>query len=83
MGLDYSDARHSYFNLFTEPRTPRRMLSWNPAGAACNCNWGAAAEADASGEHAAAVEAGAIGKQQLEADANEEQQLTIGPGSSS
>ena len=26
MGLDYSDARPSYFNLFTEPRTPRRMF---------------------------------------------------------
>ena len=25
-GLDYSDARPSYFNLFTEPRTPRRMF---------------------------------------------------------
>ena len=24
--LDYSDARPSYFNLFTEPRTPRRMF---------------------------------------------------------
>ena len=35
----------------------------------------AAAEADASGEHAAAAEAGAIGEQQLEADANGEQQL--------
>ena len=40
---------------------------------------GAAAEADASGEHGAAAEAGAIdhgaGKQQLESDANAEQQL--------
>ena len=36
---------------------------------------GAATEADASGEHAAAAEAGAIGEQQLEADANGEQQL--------
>ena len=25
-GLDYSDAPPSYFNLFTEPRTPRRMF---------------------------------------------------------
>ena len=30
---------------------------------------------DASGEHAAAAEAGAIGEKQLEADANGEQQL--------
>ena len=36
---------------------------------------GAAAEADASSEHAAAAEAGAIREQQLEADANGEQQL--------
>ena len=36
---------------------------------------GAAAEADASGEHAAAAEAGTIGEQQLEADANREQQF--------
>ena len=36
---------------------------------------GAAAEVDASGEHAAAAEVGAIGQQQLEADANGEQQL--------
>ena len=41
-GLDYSDARPSYFNLFTEPRTLRRMFEnigpghgtgWNPASA--------------------------------------------------
>ena len=36
---------------------------------------GAAAEADASGARGAAAEAGAIGEQQLEAEANEEQQL--------
>ena len=36
---------------------------------------GAATEADAIGKHAAAAEAGAIGEQQLEADANGEQQL--------
>ena len=36
---------------------------------------GASAEADASGEHATAAEAGAIGEQQLEADANEKQQM--------
>ena len=36
---------------------------------------GAAAEADASGEHAAAAEAGTIGEQQLEADANRKQQM--------
>ena len=44
---------------------------------------GAAAEADASGKHAAAAEAGAIGEQQLEVDANGEQQLKrmqSGPG---
>ena len=34
-----------------------------------------AAEADASGKHAAAAEAGAIGEQQLEADANRKQQI--------
>ena len=43
-----------------------------------------AAEVDASGEHAAAAETGAIGEQQLEADANREQQLKrilqSGPG---
>ena len=36
---------------------------------------GAAVEADASGEHAAAAEAGAIGQQHLEADANGKQQM--------
>ena len=36
---------------------------------------GAAVEADASGEHAAAAEAGAIGEQQLEEDANGKQQM--------
>ena len=62
-GLDYSDARPSYFNLFTEPRTPRRMFEniailgpgWNPV-----CNRGAAVEADAIGR--AAVQADAIGE---------------------
>ena len=67
-GLDYSDARPSYFNLFTEPRTPWRMfelehcrwargMGWNPV-----CSRGAAVEADAIGR--AAVEADAIGEQQ-------------------
>ena len=71
-----------------------RTLGWNPAGAASGCmqsgsssqsgrNRGAAAEPDASGEHAAAAEVGAIGEQQLEADANGEQQWAIRPGSSS
>ena len=36
---------------------------------------GAAAQVDASGEHAAAAEVGAIGEQQLEADANGKQQM--------
>ena len=63
-GLDYSDARPSYFNLFTEPRTPRRMfenigpghgMGWNPASAIGEqqlkrTQSGAAAEADASSE---------------------------------
>ena len=43
----------------------------------------AAAEADASGEHPAAAEAGEIGEQQLEADTDGEQQLKrmqSGPG---
>ena len=51
-GLDYSDARPSYFNLFTEPRTPRRLFeniglesSWG-----CKRMQGAAVEADAIGE---------------------------------
>ena len=50
--IDYSDARPSYFNLFTEPRTPRRMFeniglesSW-----ACKRMRGAAVEVDAIGE---------------------------------
>ena len=59
-GLDYSDARPSYFNLFTEPRTPRRMFeniglesSWgcmqSGSGSRSGRNRGAAAEADAIG----------------------------------
>ena len=68
----YSDARPSYFNLFTEPRTPRRMfenigpgMGWNPAGGSCGyiCYRGAAVEADAIWQ--AAVEADAIREQQL------------------
>ena len=82
-GLDYSDARPLYFNLFSEPRTPRRMFENIGLGLQADaCNRGAAAEADTSGEHAlrractaAAAEVGAIGEQQLEADENGEQQL--------
>ena len=62
VGRDYSDARPSYFNLFTEPRIPRRMFEniggWNPV-----FNRGAAVEEDAI--RRAAVEADAIGEQQL------------------
>ena len=37
-GLDYSDARPSYFNLSTELREECwRTLGWNPAGAASGC----------------------------------------------
>ena len=53
-GLDYSDARPSYFNLFTEPQT---------RGEECSRTLGPAVEADAIGR--AAVEADAIGEQQL------------------
>ena len=56
-GTDYSDARPSYFNLFTEPRTPGPGMGWNLV-----CNRGAAVEADAIGR--AAVQADAIGEQQ-------------------
>ena len=52
-GLDYSDAQPLYFNLFSEPRTPRRMFENIGLGLQADaCNRGAAAEADASGEHA-------------------------------
>ena len=55
-----SQSRH---NRDIREQQPKRMRS------------GAAAEADASSEHAAAAEAGAIGVQQLEADANRKQQM--------
>ena len=54
-GLDYSDARPSYFNLFTEPRTLRRMFKKIGLQAdAGSSSWsgrnrGAATEADAIG----------------------------------
>ena len=66
MGLDYSDARPSYFNLFIEPRTPRRIFENIGPGHGLESskrNRGAAVEADAIGR--AAVEADAIGEQQL------------------
>ena len=73
-GLDYSDARPSYFNLFIEPtRTP--ALGWNPASGGCMQS------GSSSRSGRAAVEADAIGEQQLkrtqsvEADAIGEQQL--------
>ena len=54
MGLDYSDARPSYFNLFTEPRTPRRMFENFGSGHGLvefsKRNRGAAVEADVIGE---------------------------------
>ena len=84
MGLDYSDVRPSYFNLFTEPQTPRRMFENIGLESSWGCKRmhaigeqqpkrmrsGAAAEAlaDASGEHAAAAEAGAVGDQQLDGE---------------
>ena len=52
-GLDYSDARPSYFNLFTEPRTPRRMFENFGSGhwlESSKRNRGAAVEADVIGE---------------------------------
>ena len=63
-----------------------RTLGWNPAGAASGCMQSGSSSRSGhdreqqlkrtqSGEHAAAAEAGAIGEQQLEADANGEQQL--------
>ena len=76
MGLDYSDVRPSYFNSFTEPRTPQRMFENIGLESSWGCKQmhaigeqqskrtrsGAAAEADASGERAAAAEVGAIGE---------------------
>ena len=53
MGLDYSDARPSYFNFFTEPRTPRRMFENIGSGHGLESskrNRGAAVEADVIGE---------------------------------
>ena len=69
--MDYSDARPSYFNLFTEPR--RMLLGWNPVGAASGCmQSGAAVEASSRRKRGAAAEADVIGGQ---ADAIGEQQL--------
>ena len=78
MGLDYSDARPSYFNLFTEPRTPRRMFENIGPGQGLESgkrNWGPAVEADVI-RRAAAGSGGKRGAA-VEADA------AIGPGSSS
>ena len=70
-GTIYSDARPSYFNLFTEPRTPRRMFGLE-SNWGCKRMRGAAVEADAIAEQqpkrtrsGAAAEADANGKQQM------------------
>ena len=53
-----------------------RTLGWNPAGAASGCmQLGSSSRSGCNRGAAAAAEAGAIGEQQLEADANGEQQL--------
>ena len=63
MGLDYSDARPSYFNLITEPRTLRRMFE--NSGHGWNLREQLAGSSSRSGRNrGAAVEADAIGEQQ-------------------
>ena len=63
------DLRTLYFNLFTEPRTPRRMfenIGWNPAGAASGCMQSGSNSRSGRNRERAAVEVDAIG---AEADA--------------
>ena len=62
-------------NLELREECSRRLQADAGSSSRSGHNRGAAAEADASGEHAAAAEAVAIGEQQLEADANGKQQM--------
>ena len=53
-GLDYSDARPSYFNLFTESGSSSRSGRNRASSSSSGHNRGAAVEADAIGRRAAA-----------------------------
>ena len=85
-GLDYSDARPSYFNLFTEPWTPRRMFenigpghgleSSMQSGSSSRSGRNRASSSSSGRNRGAAVEADAIGRRAAaEAGAIREQQL--------